>query len=145
MATLKSVTGMNTILRNMGKAKKTFAAGVGRGLMMGGLHLQRKSQDITPVDFGPLKASAFTRNVGGKGFATDIIVGYGSEAVDYAVYVHEDLNKVHGKVFNIKYAKQIAAGTMHNRGENQQAKFLERPAREERRTIIIIVRREAGL
>jgi len=31
------------------------------GLMVAGLHLQRKSQEIVPIDTGNLRASAFTR------------------------------------------------------------------------------------
>ena len=145
MAKILKITGLNTVIRNLTKAKGTIGTGVGRGLMKGGLHLQKKSQEIVPVDLGNLKGSSFCRNIGGRGFDTDIIVGYGSEACDYAVFVHEGLDKAHGKAFNIKYAKEIAAGTMPNRGENQQAKFLERPAREERRTIIRIIQREARI
>ena len=153
MAEIVKITGINTVIRNLTKAKKNIAAGVGRGLKKGGLHLQRKSQEIVPVDWGDLKGSSFCRNVGGTGFDTDIVVGYGSEACNYAVYVHEDLNKAHGAVFNAKYAEEIAGGKMTykgkkkkpkaNRGEKQQAKFLERPAREERRIIIRIIQREA--
>ena len=137
------------------KSKKNLAAGTARGLKKGGLYLKSKSDEIIPVDWGVLKGSGFCRNVGGSGFDTDIIVGYGSEFCNYAVYVHEDLNKAHGKEFNIKHAAEIAAGKMTykgkkkkpmaNRGENQQAKFLERPAREERRPIIKIIQREARL
>jgi hypothetical protein len=97
-----------------------------------------------------LKNSAFTRNEGGSGIDADIVVGY---TEDYAVYVHEDLSKAHGREFNIKHADVIAAATgtmqgtakggMFNRGENQQAKFLEKPAREKRKDIIRIVAREA--
>ena len=143
MAKILQVTGINVVMRNLAKAKGKIGVGVARGLKKGGLHLQRKSQDIVPVDLGPLHASAFTRNVGGSGFDTDIIVGFGSEGVGYAVFVHEDLDKLHGRKFNVRYVKEIAAGTMNNRGENQQAKFLEKPAREERKKIIKIIRREA--
>ncbi len=132
-------------MRNLGKANSRIAAGIARGLKKGGLHLQRKSMDIVPRDLGVLAGSSFVRNVGGRGFDTDIIVGYGSEGANYAVFVHEDLNKVHGAVFNVKHAKEIAAGTMRNRGENQQAKFLEKPARDERRAILKIIHREARI
>lgn len=168
---LVELKGMNTVIRNLMKSKKTIAVGVARGLKQGGLHLQRKSQEIVPVQLGNLKASGFCRNVGGTGFDTDIVVGYGSEACNYAVYVHEDLNKAHGQAFNIKHADKIArAGTYKTslktrkttrwkpklemgtaqggffpRGENQQAKFLERPAREERRNIIKIIQRQAKI
>ena len=145
MAKILAIKGISTVMRNLGRAKGTIAAGVGRGLMKGGLHLQRKSEEIVPVDLGDLHGSSFVRNIGGRGFDTDIVVGYGSEGVGYAVFVHEDLNKVHGKVFNIKYAKEIAAGTMKNRGEKQQAKFLEKPARDERKAIIKIIHREARI
>jgi len=145
MATIKAVSGINTVIRNLTKAKGNLAAGTGRGLYLGGKHLQRVSQEIVPVDLGSLRGSSFCRNVGGRGFDTDIVVGYGSEAANYAVFVHEDLNKKHGREFNIKYAKEIAAGKMNNRGENQQAKFLESPARSERRIIIKIIQREARL
>ena len=143
MARIKKITGLNVVIRNMTKAKGVLGRDIARGLMKGGLYLQKKSQEITPVDLGPLYASAFTRNVGGSGFKTDIIVGYGAEGVGYAVFVHEDLDKLHGRKFNVKYAKEIATGTMNNRGENQQAKFLERPAREEKKRIIKIIQRAA--
>ena len=145
MAKILKITGINTVIRNLGKAKGVLGTGVARGLKKGGLHLQRKSDEIVPVDLGDLKGSSFCRNIGGRGFDTDIVVGYGSEACNYAIYVHEDLDKAHGKAFNIKYAKEITAGTMPNRGENQQAKFLERPAREERKRIVRIIQREARI
>ncbi len=102
--------------------------------------------DIVPVQLGTLKASCFVRSVGGKGFDTDIAVGY---TAGYAVYVHEDLTKAHGKEFNVKHADEIAAaagtprgtakGGMFPRGENQQTKFLERPMREERAGILKVI------
>jgi len=107
MAEIVKITGINTVIRNLTKAKKNIATGVGRGLKKGGLHLKRKSDEIVPVDWGDLKGSGFCRNVGGTGFDTDIVVGYGSEACNYAIFVHEDLNAAHGKAFNIKYAKEI--------------------------------------
>lgn len=152
MAKLTQMTGVNDFLRNLSMAKDVIAAKVSRGLKKGGLHLQRKSQEICPRQLGTLVNSAFTRNVGGIGFDTDIIVGY---TVDYATIVHEDLTRAHGEEFNIRHAEEIAAaegtprstarGGMFRRGENQQAKFLERPARDERRAIIKIIQREARI
>ena len=117
MAAIKTVTGLNTVLRNLTSAKKNLAAGIARGLKKGGLHLQRKSQEIVPVDWGDLKGSSFIRNIGGSGFDTDIVVGYGNAGANYAVFVHEDLNKAHGKAFNIKHAAEIAAGKMTYKGK----------------------------
>lgn len=44
---------------NQTKRTKSFV----KGLLAGGLYLQRKSQKVVPVDTGALKASAFTRVV----------------------------------------------------------------------------------
>ena len=143
MAKLASISGIDKIIRNLGRIDAQIARGVARGLKRGGLLLQRESQKIVPVDKGPLKASAFTRNIGGSGFKTDIIVGY---TTAYAVYVHEDLEAAHGEAFNRKYAEQIADTAnkqFHNRGSNQQAKFLEQPARELKPVILKIIHQEA--
>ena len=147
---LARVSGLSAIikaLRNAGGTK--IAPAVARGLKKGGLFLQAKSQEIVPVQMSTLKNSAFTRNVGGGGFDADIVVGY---TADYSVFVHEDLTKAHGRDFNIEHTEEIAAavktkrgtakGGMFLRGENQQAKFLERPARENRRQILNIVAAE---
>lgn len=57
-----------------------------------------KSRDLVPVDTGALKASGRVRpevgvyTIGGN---AEVWITYGSTAVDYAVYVHEDLGKYH--------------------------------------------------
>ena len=104
------------------------------------------------MQLGNLTNSKYIRNIGGVGYRTDILVGF---TANYAVYVHEDMTKKHGKDFNIKHAEEIAAaqgtkrgtakGGMFLRGEDQQAKFLERPAREERQRILKIIAREAKI
>ena len=153
MSSLTKTTGIKQIMAKARKANTRITKNAVRGLKMGGVFLLRKSQEIVPVQFGTLKASGFTRNIGDEGSGADIVVGYGAD-VDYAVFVHEDLTKAHGREFNIKYQKQITAanvagkdtvkGGMFRRGENQQAKFLEQPAREYRKQIIKIVAREAS-
>lgn len=150
MARMAKVSGMPTVLKNLSRVQGKVAKGAVRGLIKGGLFLQSKSQEIVPKQIGDLYNTAFTRNVGGSGADADIIVGY---TADYAVFVHEDLTKAHGKEFNIKHAEEITAavgtkrgtakGGMFPRGENEQAKFLEKPARENRKDIINMVAREA--
>ncbi len=146
MAALKQITGLKLIIRKMTAAKAKTGDDVARGLKKAGLFLQGKSEDVVPVQLGTLKNSAFCRNVGGSGVKTDITVGY---TAGYAAVVHEDLEKAHGKDFNVKHAVEIKAakGTaksgMFKRGENQQAKFLESPAREFRKEILKRVYDEA--
>jgi hypothetical protein len=116
------ISGTAMVVTNIKKAGIKLGAGLERGLKRGGLYLQRHSQKITPVDTGNLVGSAFTRNIGGKGFKADVIVGF---TANYAVYVHENTNARHkpGRV----------------------AKFLEKPARERRKEIIQIINDETTL
>jgi len=152
MAQLVRIDGVNTVIKNLTKVGSNLAKGTARGLTLAGHFLERESRKIVPVQLGNLKASSFTRNVGGSGFRTDIIVGYTAK---YAVFVHEDLEAAHGEAFNIKHAQEIAtargtkAGTakggMFRRGKDQQAKFLEKPAREKRGEIIDIIQKNARI
>lgn len=143
------VKGLDGVMRKLLKAKGVTGNAVAYGLIRGGQFLQGLSMDIVPVQTGNLKASAFTR-ASGKGIHTDVIVGY---TAAYSVYVHENLDALHGEMFNIAYAdvisKHQAAGTgtvrsgWFLRGKNQQAKFLEQPARQHRKEIIDVVVNEA--
>ena len=67
-----------------------------------------------------------------------VVVGY---AASYAVHVHEDLEAKHGAEYNAAYGREFGkrdkkgrflkgTGGKHSRGPDQQAKFLEKPARE---------------
>jgi len=147
---LSEVTGIEQMLKKLDRANEKIGQAVERGLLKGGLLLQAKSMEIVPVQLGNLKASCgVSQAMGGRGFETDVMVSY---TAAYAVYVHEDLTKAHGKEFNIKHADEIeeAAGTkrgtakggMFYRGESQQAKFLERPMREQRAEILKIIAEE---
>lgn len=72
--------------------------------------------------------SAQTRRKNGRfGYNVNIAVGY---AISYHIYVHEDLTKAHGRTFNAKYALEIQQGLEHPRRPQEQAKYLEQPARE---------------
>jgi len=116
------ITGIPNILRNLVKAKKGLGKELERGLKKAGLNLQRDSQKIVPIDTSNLKNSAFTRKEGGTGgLGTVIWVGY---TAGYAIYVHENMNARHrtGKI----------------------AKYLEKPARENRIKYGKIVAKEMG-
>lgn len=144
------ITGIEAVLRKFSKAADKIIRVSVAGLKEGGKFLQNKSQEIVPKQIGTLHSSAFTRNIGGEGTKADIVVGY---TADYAVFVHEDLTKAHGQEFNVKYAEEIIAATgkhsgtaeggMFLRGDNQQAKFLEQPARQYRKEIFDIASKTA--
>jgi len=148
---LSRMTGLGTVLGRLKGAKKIrLAPGFEVGLKKAGLFLLRKSQEIVPVWRGPLKASGRTMNIGGKGYSADVVVAYGAGA-GYAPVVHEDLTKVHGAAFNRRYTQEIRSANTpeqkayyFNRGENQQAKFLEKPARIYRPLLLALIYKDAS-
>jgi hypothetical protein len=80
----------------------------GPGALMAALYQEAEDimtvakQDYVPVDTGALRASGFVEPPVGSGENASITLGFGSDAVGYAVLVHEDLTKRH-KVGQAKY------------------------------------------
>jgi len=148
---LAPVFNTKELIAKIGVVKTNMAAGLERGLVKGGGLLYNESRRFCPVMTGTLKASARVEKKG-SGLTTDVIVSYGSkndEKVQYAVYVHQDMEKAHGWRFNTKHADRIAnAHTPEqrkyyfNRKPEEQAKFLERPAREQKDAILNIIAEE---
>lgn len=135
---LSRVSGLPQLKKDLKAVFDRHRKGFARGIKKGGLLVQRDSQLIVPVDQGNLKASAYTR-AEGEGFYTVVYVGY---TADYAIYVHEDLELRHGEDYNAWHGEEIAAGLLSPRGPGQQAKFLERPFREDRQQIINMIKDE---
>ena len=148
---LPAIVGIETVIKNMRAANKNMGARFSRNIFMAGKFLQRESMKIVPVEDGDLRGSAYTRPIG-RGWDRDVIVGYNNP---YAIWVHEIINSgldytnaeqstyyAHGAMFNVKHADKIAKGWKHyapGRGANQQAKFLEKPMREKRFTMLRII------
>ena len=116
MAGMVKVIGVPRVLAKLKAASVVAGVSIGTRLKLAGLFVQRESQKIVPILTANLKGSANTRNVGGEGFDTDIVVSYSTE---YAVYVHEDLDARHKP--------------------GKQAKFLESVVRTKRKEILKII------
>ena len=110
-----TVTGLPEIKANFRKYESRQGKALARGLVRAGLFLQRVSQKIVPVEFAFLRQIAQTRK-SGEGINTDVTVSYGT---DYAVFVHEIEENEHAP--------------------GKQAKFLEEPARTERKKMLTII------
>ena len=125
MATLSNVRGLRFVIANFNRAQERDGRTLNRVLKKAGLIVQRLSQLQVPVDEGILKNTAFTR-ARGRGFKTAVNVGY---TAAYAIFVHEDLEALHGEAYNREYADKIAAGVkgFNNKGLDQKAKFLSDP------------------
>ena len=111
MANVVRVIGADKLKRQLKKEKLYTERRVEKGLLAGGLMLQRLSQLIVPIDTAALKNSAKTLKEG-KGKKTVVTVQYETA---YAIFVHEDL-----------YAR-------HQPGKT--AKYLERPIKEQTKEI----------
>jgi len=87
MPAINQMSGLREVIQNVHYWRASSGMGCARGLKKAGLLLQRASQKRVPVDFGVLKASAFTRATG-IGYATVVTVGYTAR---YALEVHESV------------------------------------------------------
>jgi len=61
------VEGLDRVIRDLNAEVKKIPFRTLRGMIKAGLWIQREAQKLTPVDFGNLKASAFTVWSGKKG------------------------------------------------------------------------------
>jgi len=127
------ITGVDELVNRLIRTNGFIEKGIGAGLKQAGKYLLKESQKIVPVQKGILKASGFVKATG-SGASTNVAVGY---TATYGLYVHENLEAAHGKAFNEKHAEEITTASTpaqkriwFRRGPNQQAKFLEKPARE---------------
>lgn len=145
-----AVLGVKEFQVNLKKSITELGPKVRNGLVVAGLFLQRESQLLVPVDFGVLKASAFTR-ASGRGLKTVVNVGY---TAFYAMYVHENV-EMKGKGLPrrpIKFKDDLDWADnpdkwYANRGNywdpagRGQAKFLEDPARKLRPQMFTIIQK----
>lgn len=112
---MAQVEGLKSLQQKLRAKRDAHMKAVRRGLLKAGLFLQRKSQQVVPIDTGALRNSAFTR-AGGTETNPEVRVGY-TQA--YAIYVHERQDLRHAK--------------------GKSAKYLEGPARQYRQEIVDIV------
>jgi hypothetical protein len=146
------VQGINNIKAYLQRRKQQEVQKLTVGLVKAGRFLQGQSMNVVPVDYGFLKASAYTAVFGANTPDVEVNVGYNAA---YALFVHENTQAVHGRNFNTKHAKELAAAKKkkrkhqsvkgpfrHDRGPNQQAKFLEAPFRIHKQTLLDIVKQE---
>lgn len=97
--------GFVELTNKLNKSVSQISDTVQSALLDCGNDLQQKAQDLTPVDTGALRSSAFTES-DRQGKNPSVIVGFEEE---YSIFVHENLE------------------AHHNIG---QAKFLEQPLKE---------------
>ncbi len=139
MANTLPVLGVKEFQDNLKKEKALLAKRVQQALSTAGLFLQRESQQRVPVDYGILKASAFTR-ANGRGLNTVVNVGY---TALYAMYVHENI-EMKGRGMP-RDPGNPGRGNFWDPAGRGQAKFLEEPARTLRPQLLKIVQNAVKL
>lgn len=110
--------------KDKAKFMANHAKAVNKSLVKTGAKLLELCQPYIPVETGEMKRSGFVR-LEKAGEKAQVAVGF---KTNYAIYVHEDLDKAHGDVYNFIYAEDIAAGRKNAKGPDEQAKFLTQPA-----------------
>lgn len=119
MANISKIISGPDLAKALQTNQANYLKGVHNGLKLAGLWLQRQAQQLVPVDFGNLKASAFTRDAGSD-TAPMITVGF---TAAYAPFVHENV------AMKLKGLKRPKPHLGVYWGPHGQAKFLEAPAR----------------
>lgn len=136
---MSNVTGWNEVSAGLKLKKAKLDELIPKALGAAGLFLQGQSQRLVPVDFGILKASAFTR-AAGKGSATVVNVGY---TANYAMFVHEMPSGLDPARFGReRQPGNPSRGHFWDPSGRGQSKFLEAPARDSgnRTKMLAIVR-----
>lgn len=114
------VEGFDELNRRLAEISEKSPEAAEAGAYAGGLVVQRASQEETPVEYGNLRASAYTHKIPGGAE-----VGYTSE---YALFVHENMEqKLAGE------PRESGLGTYWNPGG---PKFLERAVNEHEQDVI---------
>lgn len=134
------VTGLDKAVRRINQQLSKITGATTEGLLEAGLLVQRRAQQKVPVEYGNLRASAYTRRAlgGDKVTATvretgEVEVGFGAA---YALYVHENMEqKLKGE------PRPSGLGVYW--GPHGEPKFLEKALQESADDIVRIVERKA--
>ena len=85
MIELEPLQGYQAVLRGFDTMDERVQQGAEEGLVLAGLYLFARSQELVPVDTGALRASGTVRRRG-RGLKARVWIIY---SVYYALYVHE--------------------------------------------------------
>lgn len=90
-----NVKGLDKVLKNLNSRLDAVPEKSMKGLLTGGLIVQRDAQKHVPVEYGVLRQSAFTRKARNDKSVKAVEVGF---TAAYAMFVHENLEqKLKGK------------------------------------------------
>lgn len=126
-----ALKGLSEVNRNLNAKLKRVRGKSLEGLFDAGLIVQKAAQKKVPVEYGNLRASAYTRK--SQGNPNSVVVGFEAE---YAFKVHEDLEPT------LK-GKPRPSGLGDYWGPSGEPRFLARAIDENLDTIVKVVKRKA--
>lgn len=91
---MSTTKGLKEVQENLNKAISGIKGNVVAGLEVAGQYVKGEAQDLTPVDHGILRNSAFSKLVKTGSSKASVVVGYTAE---YAPAVHEAPMTLRGK------------------------------------------------
>ncbi len=100
------ITGLDALLTSVDRAVTDLRARCAAAMYQEAEVIMAEAKSLTPVDTGALRASGHVNEPDVSENEVTVTMGFGGPAVDYAIYVHENLAAFH---------------------DDGQAKFLEQP------------------
>lgn len=125
------VRGTRMVLKNLNREIGAIKDRTAGGMFAGGLIIQGESMRRVPVEYGNMRASAYTQKVTADGL--QIEVGYQAA---YAPFVHENLEMVLA-------GQPRPSGLGEYWGPRGEAKFLENAARDKSDDVVEAVAKRA--
>lgn len=128
-----ALKGKNNVLENLNKEISKIEGKSLKGLLKGGLIIEREANKRVPVETGVLRASSYVRKH--ETNQKSVVVGYSSS---YAIFVHENLEMV------LK-GKPRPSGLGVYWGPKGEAKFLERAIQFKQKEVLEAIKQEAKI
>lgn len=130
----KHVTGVDVVIRGIGKARAKDARSLDEGLQLCAQKILERSDYYVPVETGELENSGRVEGNGKSGFGAQYTVIYGittSGSLDpgtdayYALYVHEDLTATHDHPTCAKFLERATRETRNIRSRILSRQFVD--------------------
>jgi hypothetical protein len=104
------ITGVQQVLRAIGKAKKETGESIESGLRGAAEIVLKKALQYVPRDTQALAASGKIVTTG-RGVGTKVNVEFGGDTAPYGLYVHEDMSAYHSPPTCAKFLEKAVRET----------------------------------
>ncbi len=99
------ITGVHELLTNVERIAADLRERIAGAMVAEAETIMAEAKGLTPVDTGALRASGHVNPPDVTGDSVTVTMGFGGPAIDYAIFVHENL-EAHHPVGQAKYLEQ---------------------------------------